>query len=59
MIEDVLEDTFNLEIARELILAEDSNADNDTVERIWSMCNGNPWNAPVLYNILKVSGGLE
>jgi hypothetical protein len=46
---------FNIEIVRELLLEYDENISPETVLEIWSKCDGNPWNAPVIYLILKTA----
>ena len=55
MDEQDLEDIFNLEIARELLLESNPLITDDEVNSIWSKCNNNPWNAPLLYKIMQVS----
>jgi len=48
-----LNEILNQEIVRETLLEVNPNTDDALVEKIWSHCNGNPWNAVPLYNILK------
>ena len=51
-----LNDIFKEEIARELLLEKDPNLTETTFDMIWGLCQGNAWNAPALYEILKVVG---
>lgn len=48
-------DTFNREIVRELIVEAGSAGTDDDVERIWSKCGGNPWNAGILWRMLHIT----
>ena len=48
-----LNEILNQEIVRETLLEVNPNTDDTLVEQIWLKCNGNPWNAVPLYNILK------
>jgi hypothetical protein len=50
---DAVQDALNQEIVRETLLEVNADTDDALVERIWSLCKGNPWNAVPLYNILK------
>ena len=56
MNQNIADDTFNREIVRETLLEIEPNTDDALVDRIWSMCKGNPWNAAPLYSILKTAG---
>lgn len=50
-----LDDVFNLEIARELLVDIDPNITDEDLSKLYSKCNGNPWNAPILYSMLKIA----
>lgn len=54
MLEENVPDIINLEIARELLLELNPKMSDEEISKIYSMCQGNPWNAPVLYSIIKV-----
>ena len=49
------DDIMNQEIARELMLEINPDLSQQQFERVWSLCNGNPWNAGVLYQILELA----
>ena len=51
-----LEDIFNQEIVRESLREVTDAVDDALVEKIWTLCEGNPWNAVPLYKILKTVG---
>ena len=51
-----LEDIFNQEIVRESLREINPEVDDALVEKIWTLCEGNPWNAVPLYKILKTVG---
>jgi hypothetical protein len=51
-----LNNIFQQEIARELLLEKDANLSDTTFDMIWSMCQGNAWNCPILYEIMKKTG---
>ena len=51
-----LEEIFNQEIVRESLREINPDVDDALVERIWTLCEGNPWNAVPLYKILKTVG---
>lgn len=54
-----LEEIFNREIARELLMEATGGEVNDELLKVvWAKCSGNPWNAVVMYNLLKISGQL-
>lgn len=42
------------EIVRELLLEINPNLSDEKFLEIWKMCHGNPFNAPILYQILEV-----
>jgi hypothetical protein len=50
-VEAELESLLNIEIARELLLTKDPNLTEETFNIIWSKCNNNPYNAPVLWEL--------
>ena len=45
--------TLKHSIAEELLRELDPNITQDKVQEIWNLCKGNPWNAPVIFNLLK------
>ena len=49
------ENIFNLEVARELLLKENPMITDEEVSNIWIMCKNNPWNAPILYKMIKLA----
>lgn len=51
-----LEEIFNQEIVRESLREINPEVDDALVEKIWTLCEGNPWNAVPLYKILKTVG---
>ena len=46
-------DVLNKEIARELLLEDESTISTERIDQIWAACNGNPWNSPILHQLLK------
>lgn len=54
-----LEETFNKEIARELMLEVNPSVTDADVEFVYSACRPNPWDAGVLYSLLLKSGGMK
>lgn len=50
---DDLNEVFNQELARELLLELDPNLTSTTFDCIWSMSQGNPHNCPILFKVLK------
>lgn len=54
-IDNDLGDVFNLEIARELLKNIDPAITDKDLSKLYSKCNGNPWNAPILYSMLKLA----
>jgi hypothetical protein len=53
---ETIDEIFNKEIARELLIEADPDITDDIVDRIYEACKGNPWNAPALYKIMKLMG---
>lgn len=51
-----LNDILQQEIARELLLEKDPDLSDNLFDVIWSASKGNPWDCPVLYDMLKVAG---
>ena len=47
-------EVFDREVARELMLEIDENVSDEDVSRIWEMCDGNPWNAGILYRMVRM-----
>lgn len=54
-----LENVFNLEVARELLREINESISDETVNEIWTLCNGNPWDAPILYKIIEIKNSLN
>lgn len=54
-VSDVIVDEFNYHVARESILDKYPNTDDDTIDRIWKNCGGNPWNALPILEITKLA----
>ena len=52
--ENTMDDILNLEIARELLLQENPLISDEEVDKIWESCDGNPWNAPILYKLINL-----
>lgn len=48
-------DTLNLEIARELLTLANPSITDEDISAIYSKCNHNPWNAPILYSIMQAA----
>lgn len=46
-------DSFNFEIVRELLLEIDDEITTEEIHKIYDLCQGNPWNAGILYQILR------
>lgn len=49
---------FNVAIAEELIREIDPDATPESIAKVWQACNGNPWNAPFLYKVLRIGDAL-
>lgn len=49
--DDTLNDLFNQEIVRELL--RDENLTEDQLHKVWTACRSNPWNAPIMYHLIK------
>ena len=52
------DDILNEEIVRATLTEVNPETDDKLVEYIWSICDGNPWDAVPLYKILKTMGKL-
>ena len=48
-----MSDEFNRAIAEELLLDVDKTITQETMDLVWSKCNGNPWNAPILHALMQ------
>lgn len=48
-------DTLNLEIAKELLTQVNPSITDKEISAIYSKCNHNPWNAPILYSIMQAA----
>lgn len=55
-LDDLMEETFKREIIRETLLEINPDTDDALVEKMWLLCDGNPWNAVPLYRMLKAYG---
>lgn len=53
MTESILEESFNLAIAEELMREVNPNVTEDDIKCVWSNCGGNPWNAGILYTMIR------
>ena len=51
-----INDVFNQEIVREALLEVNPETDDTLVDKMWKLCEGNPWNAVPLYEIMKMAG---
>ena len=49
--------TLNFEIARELLFEQKPNISEDEVKEIYEKCNGNPYDAPIMFKLLQIVGG--
>lgn len=54
MMNEQINDILNQEIARELMLEHNPNLTQQKFEEVWSLCQGNPWNAGILYKMLEL-----
>lgn len=52
-----LNEIFNQEIVSETLLEINPDTDDSLVEKIWSLCDGNPWNAVILYKHMGILEG--
>ena len=48
-------DAFNEAIAWELMVKINPDLTQEKFDEVWPKCNGNPWNAPILYKMLELS----
>lgn len=53
--EEVLGHILNFEIALELLKEQNPNITDEEAEEIYAKCNGNPYNAPTLYQLIKLA----
>jgi hypothetical protein len=51
-----LNNILNQEIARELLLEKEPDLSDTTFDFIWSLSQGNPFDCPVMYDIMKAIG---
>jgi hypothetical protein len=51
-----LNNILNQEIARELLLEKEPDLSDTTFDFIWSLSQGNPFDCPVVYDIMKATG---
>ena len=56
--EEYLIDRFNRDIVYHILKEIDPKTDDLLVDKIWAMCNNNPWKSGVLYKKLKLAGKL-
>lgn len=52
-IKDEIEEEFNFQIVKELILEINKNETEQTMLDIWSKCRNNPWNAGIIYSMIR------
>lgn len=52
-IDDIV-DVFTTELVRELLTEVDANVTDEEVVAISKICGNNPWDAPLVYKILKL-----
>lgn len=51
-----IDEIFAKEIAHELLLERNSTISDEEVDKIWAMCTThNPFDAPILYELIRVS----
>jgi len=50
-LEDELGRVFNLNICKELLMEINPNISDEEVNEIFDKCNGNPWDAKILYEL--------
>jgi len=48
-----LNEILNQEIARELMLEHNPDLTQEKFEEVWALCQGNPFNAGILYKLLE------
>ena len=48
-----IEEIFKEEVARELMLEINPNLTQEKFDEVWKLCNGNPWDAGILYELLE------
>jgi len=51
--EDEVAEVLNREIVRELMMEVNPVCTADEVDFIWKRCQGNPWNAKILYSLIN------
>ena len=51
-----INDILNQEIVRELLLEKDPNLPDVVFNSVWQLCKKNPWDAPIIYEMLKIAG---
>ena len=49
------EEIFNHELARGILLEINPNITSEEVDEIWERCQGNPWNAGILYKMIELA----
>ena len=52
--ENIVEEAFNTAIVEELLREIEPSVTEEKIQEIWKLCRGNPWNATLLYQILKL-----
>ncbi len=53
--EEVLQHILNFEIALELLREQNPSITDAEAEEIYAKCNGNPFNAPVIYQLINLT----
>ena len=46
---------LNEEIAKELLIELKPDISEEKIKEIYALCDGNPWNAPILYKMLELT----
>lgn len=46
-------EALNISIVEELLNEINPNVTDDVVQKIWNICEGNPWNAAPLYLMMR------
>jgi hypothetical protein len=53
-LESELNEFLNIEIATEILREINPDIAEDKINEIWDKCNGNPWNAGILYKLFEL-----
>jgi hypothetical protein len=52
----MIDEVFDFAVAEELLLDLNPEITKEQIDFVWSLCEGNPWNAPTLYKLLTLKG---